>query len=282
MKFARVSKVLPFSCVDGPGNRLVIFLQGCNYACLSCHNPYTINHCNDCGECIDTCPSNALTLNSDNKVNWHSQLCSQCDKCIDVCPNQSSPKINSYSCEAMYKLVKKHAPFISGITVSGGEATLQLPFIFSLFSRIKHDAALSHLTCFIDSNGSLSLQGWQKILPYLDGAMVDLKAWKNEVHCHLTGRKNTRVLETIRYLAEHDKLYEIRLLQIPNQTDFEQSIAELAEFINALPNEVQLKINAFRTHGVKGEAKKWQECKSEDTHNLRYELENKVNVKVIA
>lgn len=38
-KQAKVSRVLTFSCVDGPGNRLVLFLQGCNFDCITCHNP---------------------------------------------------------------------------------------------------------------------------------------------------------------------------------------------------------------------------------------------------
>jgi pyruvate-formate lyase-activating enzyme len=41
------------------------------------------------------------------------------------------------------------APFIEGITVSGGEATTQLPFLIALFTAIKADPALHHLTCLV-------------------------------------------------------------------------------------------------------------------------------------
>lgn len=37
-----VTDFLPFTWVDGPGNRLVLFFQGCNFDCLACHNPQTI------------------------------------------------------------------------------------------------------------------------------------------------------------------------------------------------------------------------------------------------
>jgi pyruvate formate lyase activating enzyme len=41
----RLADVVPFSCVDGPGNRFVVFTQGCPFDCLACHNPETIAPC---------------------------------------------------------------------------------------------------------------------------------------------------------------------------------------------------------------------------------------------
>jgi len=38
----RLADVVPFSWVDGPGNRFVVFAQGCPFDCLACHNPETI------------------------------------------------------------------------------------------------------------------------------------------------------------------------------------------------------------------------------------------------
>lgn len=37
-----VQRIIPFSNVEGIGNRTSIFLQGCNINCLYCHNPETI------------------------------------------------------------------------------------------------------------------------------------------------------------------------------------------------------------------------------------------------
>ncbi|MCH3959470.1 MAG: 4Fe-4S cluster-binding domain-containing protein [Selenomonas sp.] len=53
----KINRIIPFSCVDGPGNRMVIFLQGCNFHCGYCHNPETIHECISCGTCLAACPT---------------------------------------------------------------------------------------------------------------------------------------------------------------------------------------------------------------------------------
>lgn len=254
--WAIVNKLLPFSCVDGPGNRLVIFLQGCNFRCLNCHNPYTISLCKDCGQCVDTCPHKALSF-SNNKVIWQTSNCQQCDTCINTCKHSSSPMTYRYSVDDILIAIRKYLPFLNGITISGGEATMQLPFIKELFNVIKQSNDLKHLTCFIDSNGYLTKTGWQKVENVMDGAMIDLKAWDNDVHKKLTGRDNQRVKETINYLAKIKKLYEVRLLIIPKQTDLQDNAKNIAKFLIDLDPNIQIRINAFHNHGVHGIAKNW-------------------------
>jgi pyruvate formate lyase activating enzyme len=266
-----VSKILTFSCVDGPGNRVVIFLQGCNYDCITCHNPHTINHCNNCGDCVDPCPTGALTINN-CKVSWNKLLCIECDKCIDLCPSKSSPKTIDYSVKQLLELLKKHHPFLSGITISGGEATLQLSFVVELFKAIKASAQLSHLTCFIDSNGNLSDHGWRKLLPYIDGAMIDLKAWQNSTHLWLVGRSNHRVIETINLLAKNGKLFEVRLLYIPGKTDLLTEIEAVSEYLSTLPEHVIIRLNAFQHHGVIGEGLTWNKCSEEQMQQFSSKL----------
>jgi len=274
-KTASVSQIINFSCVDGPGSRLVVFLQGCNYNCKNCHNPHTIDMCDSCGDCIAHCPTQALTMESfDGKdvILWDSDSCSECDTCLAVCPKQSTPKTREYSLTQMLEMIRKQAPFISGVTVSGGEATLQLQFIITLFKAIKSSDDLQHLSCMIDSNGSLNETGWQKLLPYMDGAMIDLKAWQQETHRYITGRDNHRVFRSLKLLSQHDKLYEVRLLQIPGVTDFESEIDALAGFLTQLPPSTRIKLNAFQHHGVTGEALVWQVCSETNIEKLASQL----------
>ncbi len=81
-----VTDTITFSNVDGPGNRFVVFMQGCNFDCIACHNPYTIGRCDDCGLCVDACPSGALSIGTDLRVRWTESVCTRSDNCIAVCP----------------------------------------------------------------------------------------------------------------------------------------------------------------------------------------------------
>ncbi len=64
---AVVNRIIPFSSVDGPGNRTAVFLQGCNIDCRYCHNPETRGFCRNCGVCADSCPAGALSM-EDGKI----------------------------------------------------------------------------------------------------------------------------------------------------------------------------------------------------------------------
>ncbi|MEC6897155.1 YjjW family glycine radical enzyme activase [Photobacterium piscicola] len=272
---ATISKILNYSCVDGPGNRMVLFLQGCNYRCKNCHNPQTIDMCNQCGDCVPNCPTQSLQLTTQNNkpfVVWNMTTCTECDACLTTCNKQSTPKTQQLTVTDTLVLIRDNLFFINGITVTGGEATLQLPYIIALFKAIKSDPSLQHLSCMIDSNGSLSITGWQSVSPYLDGAMIDLKAWNNTTHRWLTGRDNDRVLASICWLSQHQKLYEIRLLQIPNVTDYEQYIDDIAGYLATLNNDVRIKLNAFQHHGVTGESLNWTPCSQTDIETLAMQL----------
>ena len=260
-----VSRIIPFSCVDGPGHRFVVFLQGCNFACKNCHNPHTINRCDSCGDCLPGCPSRALSLLK-GKVKWNSTVCESCDQCIDICPSSSTPMAQEMTVGQVIEQILPAAPFLTGITVSGGEATVQLKFVQALFREIKAVPELKHLSCLIDSNGYLPVSAWETILPDMDGAMIDLKAMDDELHLWLTGRSNQRVLDSIRYLDQHYKLTEVRFLAIPDITV--QEVEPVRTFLSSLTRKPQIKVNAFSNHAVKGEARQWRNLTQAEKHDI--------------
>ena len=253
---AAVSKFLTWSVVDGPGNRFVLFLQGCNYRCVTCHNPHTIGVCSDCGACVAVCPSGALTKVG-RKVVHDPASCIACDSCLAACPTRANPMVRRMTVTDVLDLLRRNAPFLNGLTVSGGEATLHLDFLIDLFTAVRAAPELAHLTLFIDSNGHLPAEGWRKILALTDGVMLDIKAFGPARHRRLAGVDNDLSLASARLLAEAGKLYELRFLLIPGETDRPEEIAALADLAHELGPETRLRLNAFQHHGVRGPAAGW-------------------------
>jgi pyruvate formate lyase activating enzyme len=254
---ATVSKVLTYSIVDGPGNRLVIFLQGCNFDCTACHNPHTIGECTHCGDCIPACHANALSL-VNGRIAFDAMACNQCDDCLEACPIDANPMARDYSVGEILDLAREHRPFLTGITVSGGEPTRQPEFVTALFEAIKKDEALEGLDCFIDSNGHLGASDWKLLLPVTDGVMLDIKSFDNALHRELTGKDNLKSLQSARLLHEEGKLHELRFLLVPGKTDGDAELDGLIDFVKALGDDVRVRLNAFQHHGVRAEARKWE------------------------
>lgn len=205
---ALVADVVDASCVDGPGNRYVVFLQGCTFRCVTCHNPHTMAACPVAG------------------AHW-----------VDVAD--------------LHAEIAARAPFLSGVTVSGGEATLQWEAVDELFRGLARDPATSALTRLVDSNGDAPPEVWEVLASSMDGAMIDLKALDPGVHRALTGRPNDRVLATIRQLADGDRLTEVRLLIVPGVNDSAEQIAATARWLAALEPIPPVVVQGFRRAGTR-------------------------------
>ena len=244
-----VTDVIEFSAVDGPGNRFVVFLQGCTFDCLACHNPYTINACVDCGDCVPSCPSGALSVADDGRVLWDASICTGGDTCLDVCPHDASPKARTLAVADLLDRIRPAAPFLSGITVSGGEATKQPAFVRDLFAAVK--AEWPRLTCFVDTNGDAERSTWDLLDPVMDAAMVDLKCLDDDLHQRLTGASNARVLDSIRLLAGRRTLFEVRLLLIAGVNDSDDLLTRTGQWLASVDPGMRIKVIGYRDHGVR-------------------------------
>lgn len=243
---ALINKIIPFSSVDGPGNRMAIFFQGCNFDCLYCHNPETINLCNNCGKCVPTCPVSALEL-TDERIRWQEELCINCDQCLEVCEQDSSPRVKKMTVNEILKKIKKNQAFISGITVSGGEASLQSDFLIELFKEVKKIG----LTTFLDTNGSILLKEKEELLEYLDQTMIDAKSFKPAEHQQLTDCSNHNVLENIKYMAEIGKLYEVRTVIVPQVLANFNNVDQISSLLGEIAPELKYKLIKYRPVGVR-------------------------------
>lgn len=206
-----IADTIAFSSVDGPGNRFVVFLQGCNFDCVACHNPQTIP--------------------------GHQPL------------DGFDP--HHLSVDELLERIRPAAPFIRGITASGGEATQQPIFLRELFAAVKADPELAHLTCFVDSNGAADADVWNDLAPVMDGAMIDLKCLDPAIHREMTGQPNTQVLASIDLLHELGLLYEVRLLILAGVNDDLELIGRTADWLATVDPAMRIKVIGFHAHGVR-------------------------------
>lgn len=248
---APVNRVIPFSSVDGPGNRTAVFLQGCNWDCCYCHNPETRNICIGCGDCAAVCPRQALTpaRQSGAPVEFHPERCILCDSCIKSCTHGSSPRICCWTAAETFERVKRQIPFIRGVTVSGGECCLYPQFLRELFELCK-EAGLSTM---IDSNGSVPLWELPELLEATDGVMLDIKAFDREEHRRVTAADNGTTLKNAVYLAERGRLFEVRTVVVPGLFDIRQTIRETGRLLAPyqVQKSIRYKLIAYRPVGVR-------------------------------
>ena len=214
---APVIRIIHHSLVDGPGNRTSVFLQGCNLRCEYCHNPET--------QKIVRYSEN-LALPPDSEIKWMS-------------PGE------------VFQEIKTDIPFIRGITVSGGECMLYPDFMKELFVLCQE----AGLSCLIDTNGTLDMELYPGLLEAATGVMLDIKAWDKDKFHLITGGSNENVKKNLKFLADQDKLEEVRIVCIPNQVDAEAILSGIKDTIGNKINRFNLKLIRFRNHGVTGKFK---------------------------
>ncbi|MGE0075440.1 MAG: YjjW family glycine radical enzyme activase [Sphaerochaetaceae bacterium] len=262
-----VNKIVDSSCVDGPGNRSVVFFQGCNFNCTYCHNPETINRCDSCGECISHCPTGALRMQY-GEVRWNRAVCNGCDTCITLCPHKASPKVQVIGSDQIADLVETNLPFIRGVTFSGGECMLQAGALVELCERLSKSVG----SVMLDSNGSIDFSLYPRLLAACDGVLLDMKCYDETKHFELTGQSNKQVIANAIYLAKMGKLAEIRTVVVPNELPNEDTVSRTAELVAQwLPKGMVIpyKLIRFRRFGVRGVATGYQSPSNGEMEALR-------------
>jgi len=134
-----------------------------------------------------------------------------------------------------------------GLTVSGGEPTLQSHFVAELFKEVKNRWNL-HTT--LDSNGFNEAERIHQLLEVTDLVLLDIKHIDDEKHIKLTGKSNERTLRTAQWLSEHDRKMWIRHVYVPGIHDQEEDLINLGRFIGTLKGVEKFEILPYHQMGI--------------------------------
>jgi len=214
----RVHSVESFGSADGPGVRYIVFLKGCNMRCKYCHNPDTWAKCGENDGAKLMTPQEVLKTAMRYKAYWKQT---------------------------------------GGITVSGGEALLQIDFVTELFKLAKEKGVN---TCLDTSGNPFTVEEsffgkFNELMKYTDLFMLDIKHIDDEEHKKLTGQTNKNILDMAQYLSKNGKKMWIRHVLVPEITTDERYLNQLREFIDTLKTVDRVEVLPYHTLGVF----KWKE-----------------------
>ena len=246
-----IFEIQKMSTEDGPGIRTTVFMKHCPLKCVWCHNPESIpkkpllewlkHKCIGCKTCVETCKQNALSLDKEG-LHIDREKCISCGECVEACPSTALHMFGTWwDLEDLFHEVNKDRVYYiksgGGITVSGGEPTLQPEFVEQFLKKCKDNG----LSTALDTCGYASKETFKKILPYVDLILLDIKEIDPEKHKKYTGVSNEKILENAKWLAcyvkDHNKKLWIRTPLIPTYTATEQNIKGIGAFIvNELEN----------------------------------------------
>lgn len=139
-----------------------------------------------------------------------------------------------------------------GITVSGGEALLQIDFLTELFRKAK---AKGIHTC-LDTSGQPFTRRepffskFAELMKYTDLLLFDLKQIDDAKHRELTGRTNRNILDCARYLSDIGKPIWVRHVLVPGVTDNDDDLYALRAFIDTLQNVKRVEVLPYHAMGT--------------------------------
>lgn len=258
-----VFNIQRFSIEDGPGIRTTVFMKGCPLRCTWCHNPEGLVtqkqlmwfdlRCIGARDCLSACPKDALRL-TPGGLAINRESCDACGLCEDACPAGALEVVGrGYTAAEAFDEVERDEVFYrnsgGGVTVSGGEPTMQPRFVAELLSRCRE----SGIHTALDTCGYSSPEALSGLLELSDMVLLDLKLIDGERHMEMTGVSVDPVLKSARLIADSGRPLWVRTPIIPGCTDSDENIRTLARFIrDELPNAERWDLLAFNnTCGAK-------------------------------
>jgi len=230
-----------YSVNDGPGIRTLIFFKGCPLQCVWCSNPesqqrrhqimYFENLCSRCGTCAAACPNGCITIEDGRRL-YDASACERCGRCAAVCPNSAVKRVGREMtvAEVTAEAEKDYLFFLNsggGVTLGGGEPTLQPDFARALLKSLK---ALGIHTA-METCGDAPWSVFERLTTHLDLLLYDVKHLDENLHRQHTGKSNGRILSNLKTLLREETPLIVRIPVIPDFNDSVDTMAAIAAFL---------------------------------------------------
>ena len=225
----RIFNIQKFSIHDGPGIRTTVFFKGCNLRCRWCHNPeshasqkeilFYKNKCTACGRCKD------LTVDDDFIcLNGAKEICGR-----------------DYTVQEVFREIEKDRAFYEasgGATFSGGECMLQIDFLTELLKICKENG----IHTAVDTAGHVPWERFERVRPYSDMFLYDIKTMNPETHKEETGVDNALILQNLGKLLKTGNRIWVRIPVIGGVNDNPEEMQKIHAFFcaNGFPEKVEL------------------------------------------
>lgn len=244
---AVVFDIQKFSIHDGPGIRTILFLKGCPLRCEWCANPesqkvapqlmFFPEKCVGCGKCLDKCPTGAIGMVGQS-MTFDRTKCINCGHCTTECYVECR-RMSGREMTVEEAIQELEADMIfykqsgGGITFSGGEPITQPEFVRDVAKHFHEEG----VGTAIETCGAVPMENYEKVLPYLDLILFDLKIMDEKEHVLHTGGSNKQILKNIRYVCS--KVHTIiRTPIIPGINDSDDNLQKMKKFISSLDGHV--------------------------------------------
>lgn len=198
----RIFDIQRYSIHDGNGIRTIVFLKGCVLRCRWCCNPESQRY-------------EIENMNTQDGVKVMGR---------DV------------TVEEVLSVVERDRGYYrrsgGGITLSGGESLCQPEFALALLRESKSRG----ISTAMESMGCADWEVINKILPYLDQYLIDIKHTDPNKHREFTGKSNELMLENARKIAASGLTeLTVRVPVVPTFNATPEEIAAIAHFADSLP-----------------------------------------------